>query len=634
MCGIYGAVFFERALPPALLPRMGRLLAHRGPDEQGAFVSGTVGLGHQRLSIIDLSARGRQPLANEDGTVHIVCNGELYGYAELRERSIARGHRYRSGSDSEVILHLYEDSPRGFLSGLNGMFALAIWDENRRTLLLARDRLGKKPLYYVHDERVGLVFASELKALLAVDGLRREVDEAAIDHFLTVGFVPAPLTGFKGIRKLPAGHVLRLDVGRRTMSVEPYWTVPESEVEWRPVTVVADELRALVEDAVRLRLVADVPVGLFLSGGLDSSTIAVCARKFGALRSYTVAFDDRDADESATARATAATYGLEHREFRCEPQILETLPTLVWHADVPFGDPAALPLYHLSRLARSEVKVVLTGEGGDELFGGYWNRYRTILLHGLWGKLPAAMRGTAAVVARALGGARSAKGAKLLDFLAADPGWRLHLASAYGTYARIVDGLYAPDFRRGDATDRFDEISDALAALAPRANGNPAGMAMTLDLLTQLPEKFLLKTDTTTMAHGLEARCPFLDVRVAEFACRLPDRFKVTFGDNKRILKAAFGGELPAGVARKPKRGFHVPIRRWLAGPLRQLVRDTVLDGRAISRGYFRAREVQRTLARAETDQAAALVAWRLLNLELWHRTFIDPALPSGPIAA
>lgn len=634
MCGIYGAVFYERTVPPGLLAEMGRLLAHRGPDEQGAFVSGGVGLGHQRLSIIDLSPRSRQPLGNEDGSMQIVCNGELYGYAALRQQSMDRGHRYRSGSDSEVMLHLYEDSPSGFLAGLNGMFAFAIWDETRRTLLLARDRLGKKPLYWTYDPAIGIAFASEAKALVACGTVAREADDVAIDQFLALGFVPAPLTGFKGIHKLPAGHVLRLDVERRSLSLEPYWTVPDGADEPRALADVAEELRALIEDAVRLRLVADVPVGLFLSGGLDSSAIAACARRFGSLQSYTVSFDDRDSDESATARRTAAAFGLRHREYHCDPQVLETLPALVWHADVPFGDPAALPLYHLSRLARSEVKVVLTGEGGDELFGGYWNRYRTVLVLGLWQRVPRALRTATAAALRRLVHGRSAKAAKLLDVVGDGDGRHAHLASAYGTYARIVDGLYSPEFRGARAADRFDVLSRSLMPLAPHANGNPAGMAMALDLVTQLPEKFLLKTDATTMAHGLEARCPFLDVRVAEFACRLPDRFKVTLADNKRVLKAAFVADLPAGMTTRPKRGFHVPIRRWLSGPLRELMHDALMDRRALSRGYFRRQEVERTLAAARTDQAAALVAWRLLNLELWHRTFVDPVRMSGPLAA
>jgi asparagine synthase (glutamine-hydrolysing) len=641
MCGIAGVVFTDPAHPVdrGLVRRMTRTLAHRGPDADGYHFGPGVALGHRRLSIIDL-ATGDQPIYDEDGTRAVVFNGEIYNFHELRAELLARGHRFTTASDTEVIVHAWEEYGDECLTRFRGMFAFAAWDDRRRRLLLARDRLGKKPLYYLHDgDR--LLFASELKALLADPSVRRAVDPAAIDDYLSFGAVPAPRTIYLGIAQLPPAHYLVWEAGR--VQVREYWDLvfaegaPRSEAAW------LEELEAVLGEAVRLRMISDVPLGAFLSGGVDSSAVAaaMAARSDRPIATTTVVFSERAFDEAAHARAVAAHLGTDHREILVEPRAAEVLPRLVWHLDEPFADSSALPTYYVSWAARQRVTVALSGDGGDEVFGGYEWRYRlTLLEHAVRRRLPVAFRhGVLAPLARVWPKfdrlPRPLRWKTFLRNLSLDPELAyFHDMSLFTPSDK--QGLLTPEFRR--QVRDHDPFALFARHFGRVAHLDLLSRILYVDTKAYLANDILVKVDRMSMANSLEVRSPLLDHKVVEFAATLPARLKVRGATSKYLLKRYVAQRVPPAVVHRPKMGFSIPLGAWLRRDLRPLGEELLLSRRGGQRGYFSPAQVRRLWVEHQAghrDHAHRL--WALMMLELWHRLFADapagpPALPAEPI--
>ncbi|PYQ55312.1 MAG: asparagine synthase (glutamine-hydrolyzing) [Acidobacteria bacterium] len=624
MCGIAGIVQLtpgERA-DEARLKRMRDVLRHRGPDGEGFLVDGPVGLGHRRLAIVDVTG-GQQPMANEDGTVWIVFNGEIYNHASLRPELEDRGHRYRSRSDTETILHLYEEEGERCVERLQGMFAFAVWDRARQRLLLARDRLGIKPLYYAVPSRE-LLFASEIKALVAA-GVRPELDKAVLPEYLASGFVSGEATLFRGVRRLPPACTLTWSPGQE-LRPRRYWRLPAAGQEGGPALAErAREVRSRLAGAVRSHLMSDVPLGLFLSGGIDSSGLLALMAPMvkERVRTFAVGFSDREANELAYARLAAAAAGAEHREVVVSPEeFFQALPTLVWHEDEPIAFPSSVPLYFVSRLARDHVKVVLTGEGADELFLGY-NRYRVTawnerLGRPYWGAAPEALRATVRRLARGL--PAPLRRYAVRSFLTLDPGPR---------------GLFCENFAVFPQALRREVVADEglLAAHDPYAHslrcyeeGDGAALdrMSRADLQTYLV-RLLMKQDTMSMAASIESRVPFLDHEFVEHVVSIPGRFKLRGWQTKAVLRTALRGLVPPAILSRRKMGFPVPVGRWLRGPFWPMVEELVLGPRARSRGLFDPAAVRRLAEAHRSGQAAhGDRLWLLLNLEVWHRVFVD----------
>jgi asparagine synthase (glutamine-hydrolysing) len=617
MCGICGVLAPAGPADPALVERMNAALVHRGPDEGSVDAFGRCVLGHRRLQVIDL-ATGSQPVANESGDVIAVFNGELYNFRRLRQELAAAGHQVPGTGDTPVIPHLYEEDGPQLVRRLAGMFAIALWDGRRERLVLARDRVGKKPLLWTRLDDGTLAFASELKALLRLPGLRREVDPAALDAYLALQYVPRG-TALRGVEKLPPGHVLVAEGG--SVRVEPYWQLEprgqeRSDEEW------LEQVRATVSAAVRGRLVADVPLGVLLSGGIDSSiVVAELAKAEGTVRTFTVGFGHDRYDERAYARTVAQRYGTEHEEIVVEPDVEELLPELAQAFDEPLGDEAALPQFVVSELARRHVTVALTGDGGDEAFAGY-ERY---IAHGLARRLalPGAARTARALrwAGRAEPRSSANRAGRLLE-AAATPA-----AARYGRLLEVFPAalraeLWQPEFVR--------EPVPAWQLLGPPPGDGIAALQR-LDVRTYLPGDLLLKADITSMAHSLELRSPLLDHEVLELGVSLPDRLKTRGLRGKEALRRAFADALPPQVVRRGKSGFGVPLAAWFRGELRGLAADLLLDERARGRGQLRPAAVKRLLdehVSGRADHGHRL--WCLVMLELWQRVHVDVEAPAA----
>jgi asparagine synthase (glutamine-hydrolysing) len=630
MCGIAG--FVEDSHPaegstPArldaefsLVHRMCEVIRHRGPDDEGIHVEAGVGIGMRRLSIIDL-AGGRQPIHNETSTIWIVFNGEIYNYRELRADLEARGHIFTTSSDTETIVHAYEEWGEAAFGRLRGMFGIALWDRPRRTLLLARDRAGIKPLHYV--ERGGrLYFASEIKSLLAAGAVERRLNLPALDHYLAFLYTPRDASIFEGVRKLPPGHYLKWRNGR--IELGQYWEIGAAEPFVGSEQEAAEALRQVLADAVRSHMISDVPLGAFLSGGIDSSAVVGLMAQASSrpVQTFSIGFDEPQFDELEHARAVARHFGTDHHEFVVRPDGLSILDSLVSHFDEPFADSSAIPTWYVSEIARRHVTVVLSGDGGDELFGGY-DRYlphprvaqfdrlhvpRLRALAGLvWPHLPHGARGK--------------------NFLR-------HVAKH--DHARYVDSvamfqsderhaLYAPEVRKALAADA--EV--AFEARFGRFDALPLqSRMMRLDFETYLPEDVLTKVDRMSMAHSIESRVPLLDNEVIDFAATLPARFKIAGGRRKHILKEAIRTLLPPGILDRPKQGFGVPLGVWFRGGLTDLFSEVLRSPRARQRGYFEPAFTERLIREhlaGTRDHSMRL--WQLLMFELWHRQYLDTAL-------
>ena len=630
MCGIAGLVAADRldAADLARLPAMRDILAHRGPDGVGAWHDTHAALGHRRLSIVDLVA-GAQPLGNEDGTVQVVFNGEIYNHADLRPELEAHGHRYRTRSDTEAIVHAYEQWGDDCVHRFRGMFAFALWDQRRRRLLLVRDRLGIKPLYWT---RVGdrLLFASEIKALVASGLVEPRVRETALPELLSTRSVAGEETLFEGVHKLLPGH--RLVFERGAIAVEQYWDVPHdhpADVPPRSDDDWTARFRALLEESVRLRLMSDVPLGMFLSGGLDSSAIAaVMARLIDRpLQTFSVAFADRAYSELRWSREVAAAIGAVPHEVVVSPDdFFSALPRLAWHEDEPIAHPSSVPLYFVSRLAREHVTVVLTGEGSDELLAGY-GRYPRALLNWRAGQVWSAMTPDAL---------RRFVRERLVPSL---PGRAGRYASRSFLGMDVTpDATFFDNFASIRLQDQRALLTGRLRDLATpeRAYGTSRAWldraasrpwlerVLYADLKTYLVE-LLMKQDQMSMAASIESRVPFLDHRLVEFAATMPSSLKLSGFSTKRVLRAAARDLLPASVLNRPKMGFPVPFGAWTRGAWHDPVRDVLLDSRARERGVLDPAAVTRLLDEHRAGRRAhGDTIWALLNLELWYRTWID----------
>jgi len=629
MCGICGIYNYSDPAPVDRqeLKKMNDLLIHRGPDDEGYHLAGNIGLAMRRLSIIDLST-GHQPMCNEDGTVWLVFNGEIYNFQELRETLLAKGHVFRTKSDTETIVHLYEEKGADFPKELRGMFAIAIWDSKKRTLLLARDRLGKKPLYYYRDSR-RFLFASEIKAILSQPGVERRPDKKAIHHFLSYNYIPAPITAFENIRKLPQASVLELnDLG---LSVKPYWRLEFRQNRNISFSDAKDEIKRLVTESVKLRMIADVPLGAFLSGGIDSSIVVGVMSSLSSrpVKTFCIGFDEKDYDETLFAEAAAKKFGTEHLTLTVKPDAMETLPKLIWYYDQPFGDASALPSYYLARETRKHVTVALNGDGGDENFAGYGHYKDHMFAHYYYyQKLPGFLRKEIMPgIMKALGAGRNsdlmrrAKG--FVESCALSPQERdIRLLTRYSK--KELAAMYTPEF----AASTADSDLDLYLAQKHAEAGTRDLLSQLLyaDIMTYLPEDLMTKMDIASMANSLETRSPLLDHKLVEFAATLPSEFKLNKAlQTKYILKEAFKDILPREIYERGKKGFGVPVGRWFRNELKDYLKDILLSGKFEKRNILKKEAVLNLVTEhieGRRDNSERL--WALVNLELWFRTFID----------
>lgn len=635
MCGITGAVWLDprQAISPELLSRMTDSLSHRGPDQSsiwrcdqhqdagGQYLG--IGLGFRRLSIIDLEG-ANQPLSNETDDMHLVFNGEIYNYPALRKRLQGAGHQFRSSGDGETILHLYEDIQEKCFQELNGMFSVAIWDERRHRLVLARDRIGQKPLYYSFQNQQ-FVFGSELKSLAAVNGICRQINPAAIDQYLTYQYIPHPQTIWKDVYKLPPGHFLVFENG--TIKIEKYWDLDLTKESKISEGDADDRVSEILTDSVKLRLQSDVPLGSFLSGGIDSSIITALAQEQSAkpIRTFSIGFPVADFDETKYAAQVAKHLGTQHQRFEVQPDGVEILEQLVWHYDEPFGDSSAVPTWYLSELTRREVTVALSGDGGDELFAGY-ERYRALWLSekmqklapihkvpgvGLIRKLPDSNRRRSLI--------RRAK--RFIEaFGQATPRRYLNWLQIFPEPMRA--SLYNHDFVTSlPDNDPFDfletnwERSDGRDVVTRAAN---------TDMLTYLPCDLCTKVDIASMAHSLEVRQPFLDHRLIELAASLPVDYKFRGSRGKLILQRAFGDKIPSEIFTRQKMGFGIPIANWFRNELKDLVQETLLAADARTSQFFQMDKIASLChSHFNQEQNHGYRLWNLLILEIWMRRWL-----------
>jgi len=653
MCGITGGVWTSSrlAIDPSTLDRMTDSLSHRGPDDRATFFQplsadvtsptlgrggeaspeigqpGTgvgVGLGFRRLSIIDL-ATGQQPISNEDHSIHVVFNGEIYNYRDLRKRLEGGGHRLRTQGDAETIVHLYEDEGPQCFQLLRGMFAIAIWDGRLKKLFLARDRLGQKPLFYSHQPG-RLVFGSELKAILPVTGVDTQINLSAIDSLLLYQYVPHPATIYQGMANLPPGHYACWQLvadGTTRLTIQPYWACPTEET-WKDKAAASQQLRDKLEQAVVLRMQSEVPLGAFLSGGVDSSLIAALMQRHSArpIQTFSIGFRESDYDESRYSRQVAQHLGTQHEAFVVEPRAIEVLPDLIDHFDQPFADSSAIPTWYLSQMTKRQVTVALSGDGSDELFSGY-DRYQAARFANLLDRLP---------------GAQSFLACPLWQRIPSDMSQRNMLrrwkrfaqAMTLPPVARYLQwiGIFHAEQRAAIFSEKFlerlparDPVEFFAQYHARFAHRDTVTQFALSDLLSYVPCDLNTKVDIASMAHGLEVRQPFLDHEVVELAAQLPSAWKVRGMRGKRLLRDVFGELLPANIWARKKQGFGVPLDHWFRGLLRDLTAQTLLGAAARRRGIFEEGEVRRLYQQhidGKFDHAYRL--WLLLVLELWFQ--------------
>jgi len=626
MCGIVGIVKKDNSLvDQALISRMCEAIRHRGPDEDGFYFSEGVGLGMRRLSIIDLKG-GQQPIHNQDRTAWIVFNGEIYNYRELRDKLEKLGHTFYTNSDTEAIIHAYDQYGADCPKHLRGMFALAIWDERTRELFLARDRVGKKPILYAHVNG-GLIFGSEFSALLLHPDIGRDIDTEAIHHYLSFMCVPAPLTAYRAIRKLEPGHSLRWRKGE--IKIEQYWQPDFSKKIKISEQEAGERTVEILRDAVKVRLMSEVPLGAFLSGGIDSSAVValMSQESSGPVKTFSIGFEEQDFSELHHARRVAEHVGADHHEFIVRPDALEVLPLLVEHYGEPYADSSAIPTYYVARETRKHVTVALNGDGGDESFAGY-ERYAAMHLAEKYHRIPAVLRDSLVQQAIGLIPSSETKRSRVRDVKRFLEAASLPKVERYLRWVSVFDtaakaNLYSANFLHETQSIRAADILDPWFS---RANG--AGIvdaALLADINTYLPNDLLVKVDIATMAVSLEARSPFLDHHLIEFAASLPEKLKLRGITTKYLLKRMLKKLLPAENLNRRKMGFGVPIGHWFRGKLQPFLRETILSERALNRGLFRPEAVKQLVelhARGERDNSHQL--WTLLMLELWFERFID----------
>jgi len=625
MCGIAGIYYSEpnRPVDKEVLKRMTEVLAHRGPDGSGCHLESQIGLGHRRLAILDLTEVGGQPMHNEDGTIWIVYNGECYRYRDHIPFLRSKGHTIRSRSDTEVLLHLYEEFDLDFVSKLDGMFAFALWDQRKRRLILGRDRLGIKPLIYYQDFDGSIYFASELKALLQCPNIPREIEPASVYAYLHLMTVPTPWTIYRGIKKLEPGTLLIADSNGARL--QRYWDLPpypgESKIDLEQAQM---EFLGKFKEAITTHLVSDVPVAAFLSGGIDSSSVVAMAAGLQPLATFTATFPESDVDESDAARRVARHCHTDHHEIRLAPDFVETLPHVAWHCDEPFGVASAFGVYHMAEAAREHAKVVLSGDGADELFAGYPWRHQPIHNHRHWDLLPVVARRWVSHLGDVLHDLNGNNGYKFTRRLAS----RLQFASLgpADTYAKSLRCFQDEDIRtvlHSDCTAfaRRAWRENAIARYYDSASGSDVLYhKLYADVKTTLVDEMLTKVDRMTMAHGLEARVPFLDNQMVEWAFQIPSDFKFHNGAGKVIVRQAMRSALPEEILKRGKYGFTLPLAGWFRGPLRNFLQDA-LNGPAISQSPFFSRPgIQRLVEeneKGERDLGNCL--YTLLMYALWY---------------
>ncbi len=625
MCGIAGKFNFNpgHAVDASHLKAMTDVLSHRGPDASGFYIGNGTGLGHRRLSIIDLTT-GDQPLSNEDQSVWVVFNGEIYNFADVRHELLQAGHHFRTTSDTEIIVHAYEEWGEQSVERFRGMFAYALWDERHRRLVLVRDRIGVKPLYYSANP-AGITFGSEIKALLEDPDVPRDWSPESIDAYLALQYVPCPQTIYRNIWKLPAGHMLVAQSGRVT--IRRYWDLTfTGDGDASREQEYLDRLDALISESVNVRLVSDVPLGAFLSGGIDSSLVVAAMAQLRRSQSdnlitTSVGFDEDAFNELAYARTVAMHFGTSHHERIVRPDIVDVLPKLAWHFDEPFADSSAVPTYYVSAAARERVTVALSGDGGDELWAGY-ARHRVEQTE------LAARRRLGSLGSRIAGGLATRlrlqiKGVRSLRHLALPPAEACARKHAYGLFDGSRQSLYSEDF--AETVRDVDPFAGFRLAYQSCPSRDPLDRALYVDVKTYLVDNIMTKVDRMSMAVSLEAREPLLDHRLLEFAATVPTTLKLKNGRSKYLLRRLLERRVPASIVNRPKHGFEAPTGEWLRGPLAPMVNDLLFDGRLQSRGIFNETTLS-ALWRGHRDgtEDHRHRLWSLVMLELWFRRFAD----------
>jgi len=617
-----------------LIRRMSSVLSHRGPDDEGVYVAvgkdrearTRVGLGHRRLSIIDLSDAGHQPMSNEDGSVWIVMNGEIYNFMELRDLLIQKGHRFKSRTDTEVLLHLYEEKGSDCLKYLRGMFAFAIWDEKAARLFAARDRIGKKPFYYTYKNQT-LIFGSEIKAILQDPEVSASVNRAAITDYLSYGYTPTPETMFQGIMKLPPAGFLIYEKGN--IKIERYWRLDFSNKAKMSEGEYCDKITHLLKEATRIRLISDVPLGAFLSGGIDSSAVVYMMNRLasGPVKTFSIGFEEQSYNELKYAQIIAKRYGTDHHEYIVKPNAIELLPKLVWHYNEPYADSSALPSYYVASMTRQEVKVALNGDGGDEDFGGY-ERYMAARYAELFRKIPGPvreklMRPIVNKIPETLEFNNLGRKIKRFVSMASKPYRERHYNWVSIFRDSEKDYLLSDDFKK-ELRDKesFWYLDGAFRQCKSK---DMVDCIMSADINTYLLDDLLVKMDIATMANSLEGRSPFLDQKVMEFAASIPSNAKIRGTTLKYILKKSMRKVVPREILSRPKMGFGVPLDKWFREDLKKYAYDNLMSDKCLGRGYLKKEGVEKLLEdHCECRANNGPRIWSLLNLELWHKVFID----------
>ncbi|MBL7196544.1 MAG: asparagine synthase (glutamine-hydrolyzing) [Candidatus Omnitrophica bacterium] len=628
MCGICGIIDYvaKKDINKQVLANMCAAIKHRGPDGEGIYIKRGVGLGHRRLKIIDLSEAGHQPMSNEDGKIWLVFNGEIYNYKDLRRELERKGHVFKSNTDCETLIHLYEEYQEDCVKFLHGMFAFAIWDDNRQNLLLARDRVGKKPLLYSSANGV-FCFASEFCALLESGLIKKEINYNAVDYYLTFGYIPAPLTIYKGVFKLLPANILTLKEGK--ISTSQYWhldyqkkiTISEKEAQ--------EEVLGRLREAVNIRLNSDVPLGAFLSGGIDSSTIVALMSELSSrkVKTFSIGFKEKEYSELEYARNIAKKFNTEHYEFIVKPKALDILPLLVEKYGEPYADSSCIPTYYVAKTTRDYVTVALNGDGGDELFAGY-ERYQGMVAAEVYQRMPGLLKALAGGLARCLPDSINPKN-RLRNFKRFISAVNLKPAERYLRWLGIFeskfknDRLYTENFKKNiinaNSLDYLKPYFDRFGGL------NIIEKVSMVDINTTLPNDYLVKVDIAGMANSLEGRSPFLDHKFMEFVVSLPAEYRMKRFIKKYILKKAISNLVPKENIYRRKMGFGVPVGEWLRDELKTFLFDTLLSKKAFKRGYFKAQAVKEMVnLHISKKKDYSFQLWSLLMLELWHQRFID----------
>jgi asparagine synthase (glutamine-hydrolysing) len=630
MCGICGKISPNiNGIDEKIMRSMIAVLRHRGPDDEGIYLNSqskfSVGLGHCRLSIIDLSKQAQQPISNENRTIWMVCNGEIYNFQDLKRDLEEKGHSFKSKTDNEVIIHLYEEEGIDCVKSLRGMFALCIWDKNKQRLFLARDRLGQKPLNYIINNGE-LIFASEIKSILQDPGIAKKVNLNALHHYLTYQYIPHPLTMFKGIKKLLPAHILIWEKGK--VKIERYWDLKFSPKIKLTEEEYKERLLDLLTEAVKIRLISDVPLGVFLSGGIDSSSVVAIMSKIfrQPIKTFSVGFKESSFNELEYIHKVAKIFATKHHEYIIKPNILEILPELIWYFNEPFADSSCIPTYYLSKMARQEVKVVLNGDGGDECFGGY-ERYVANKIADIYCTIPKFFRDKLSSIVMRLPESTTKKdfAKRLKRFLSAGD---LTPEKRHIFWMSIFDNESKQNLYSKDLRNRLKDINSCdylLDIFRESEIEDFIDKTLLVDTMSYLPNDLLVKIDISSMANSLEVRSPFLDHKLMEFAASLSPNLKLKGLTTKYILKKTLGKVLPKQILYRKKAGFGVPIGSWFRNELKDYPYEILLDARSIKRGYFKKESIERLLAEHISglfDHGQRI--WALINLELWHQMFID----------